>query len=120
MVKPYTWGEIDGVLSKELKKTKHIMTYGTIGSLNVEHDIDTIITKKPRSKSADFYKEIHTLFDNVDKYLNKKYGVRAIRFSGYQPEFLKLSEYRKDDIAFQTLIYAEFIDKFFFIFMSTF
>ncbi len=53
-MKPYTWKEIRRVLEKELKKTRHIMTYGTIGSCNIEKDIDTIVTKKPGSKSEDF------------------------------------------------------------------
>lgn len=53
----YTWEEIESVLTKELKKTKHIMTFGTMGSCNIKHDIDTIITKKPRSKTSDFLKK---------------------------------------------------------------
>lgn len=57
MTKSYTWEEIRAVLEKELNKTKHILTYGTIGSCNIEHDIDTIVTKKPDSKSSDFLKK---------------------------------------------------------------
>jgi len=107
MVEPYTWDEIKGVLSKELKKTRHIMTFGTIGSLNVKHDIDTIITKKPRSRSADFFKEIHKLFDNVDRYLNKKYGARAIRFSrfSHEEEVKYIASFKKNDLAFHVMAY---------------
>ena len=65
-MKPYNWQEIKNFLDKELRKTKHILTFGTIGSCNIEHDIDLIITKKSSSKTSDFYKEIHILFDSLD------------------------------------------------------
>ena len=52
--RPYAWEDIKDFLVKELRKTKHIMTYGTIGSCDINHDIDTIITKKPASPSAEF------------------------------------------------------------------
>ncbi len=45
-LKPYTWVEIEKVIREELRKTKHIMTVGTIGSCNINHDVDLIITKK--------------------------------------------------------------------------
>ena len=106
--KPYAWEEIEEFLVKELKKTKHIMTFGTLGSRKVEHEIDTIITKKPKSKSSDFYKEVHSLFDNLSNYLMKKYGAKAIRFSFNEKEALKLSDYNKNDLAFHTMIYTSY------------
>lgn len=107
-MKPFTWEEIKLVLEEELKKTKAIMTFGTIGSCNVEHDIDLIITKKPKSKSSDFYKEIHNLFYNLDKYLNKKYNAKSICFFGCQPETLKLSNFTEKDLAIYRFIYTSF------------
>ena len=108
MVKLYTWDEIKGVLSKELKKTKHIMTFGTIGSCNVEQDIDFIITKKPRSKTSDFYKEIHGLWDYIDKYLKKKYNKKLITFSvfSHQEEVAKLGKKKPGDLLFHTIIHT--------------
>jgi len=107
-MKPYTWEEIKDFLIKELKKTKHIMTFGTIGSCNVEHDIDTIITKKPSSSSSEFYKEIHNLFDNINNYLMRKYGAKVIRFAQHEPEALRLSNAKNKDLAFQVMIYTNY------------
>lgn len=106
-MKPYTWNEIKDILLKELSKTKHIMTFGTIGSLNIEHDIDLIITKKPSSKSSDFYKEVHHLFDNIDAYLKNKYKAKAVRFAFSAEEHIvrHLTENKKD-ISFHTMIYT--------------
>ena len=94
MAKPYDWEEIKHVLLKELKKTKHILTFGTIGSLNVEHDIDIITTKKPDSKSSSYFRELHKILDSVDGYLMKKYKSKLIRgpHHSYLPEFTKLSK----------------------------
>lgn len=108
MVKKYTWDEIKNLLKEELKKTKHILTFGTIGSLNVNNDIDVIITKKTTSKPSDFYKEIHNIFDSLNGYLMKKYNSRAIRFSSNKDESLTLSNYSKKDIAFHVMIYTSY------------
>ncbi len=109
MTKSYTWEEIKEFIVKELSKTKHIMTWGTIGSLNVEHDIDTIITKKPESFSSDFYKEVHGIFDRLDVFL-KKYNGRAVRFSFSPEEFIiyGLIEKRANDLSFHTMIYTSY------------
>ena len=40
---------------------------------NIERDIDTIITKKKNAKLANFYEEIHTLFNELNIFLNKKW-----------------------------------------------
>ena len=108
MTKPYTWEEIREFFQKELFKTKHIMTFGTMGSCNVEHDIDVIITKKPSSKISDFYKEVHNLFDFLNNYLIEKYNARAICFPSYEPEFLKLSNSKKNDLAIQLMTYVSY------------
>src|SRR3989344_1061419 len=86
MSKPYSWPEIKNFLAKELNSAKHIMTFGTIGSCNIEHDIDIIITKKPSSKSSAFYKEVHDLFNGVDTYLQKKHKAKMIRTSRFSDE----------------------------------
>jgi hypothetical protein len=106
-MKPYTWNEIKGFLEKELMKSKTIMTFGTIGSCNIEHDIDVIITKKPSSKISNFYKEVHNLFDKLNDYL-KRYNARAVCFTGYEPEFLKLANYKDNDLAIQLMTYVSF------------
>ena len=108
--KPYTWQEIKEFLVKELKKTEHIMTFGTIGSCDIESDIDTIITKKPKSSLKNFFKEIHELFDEIDNYLNKNYGVHAIRFSTSEEEFsiLGLMKNCEKNLAFHGLIYITY------------
>jgi len=90
-MKKKSWKEIKEFLIGEMKKTKHIMTFGTIGSCDIERDIDLIITKKPGSGTADFYKEIHSFFDSMDNFVKKRYGSRAIRFSFFEPELLSLS-----------------------------
>lgn len=110
MAKPYDWEEIKHVLLKELKKTKHILTFGTIGSLNVEHDIDIITTKKPDSKSSSYFRELHKILDSVDGYLMKKYKSKLIRVPhhSYLPEFTKLSKYSDKDLIFHTLNYTSY------------
>ncbi len=108
-MKPYSWKDIESVLKKELKKTKHIMTFGTIGSKNVEHDIDVIITKKPSSPSSGFYGEIHGLFDSVDNYLNRRYGARAVRFALSTDEvFIRELGGPGNKVLFHTMIYTSF------------
>lgn len=110
MTKPYTWEEIKKILKVELKKTNHILTYGTIGSCNIDHDIDTIITKKPKSKSSDFFKEVHTLFDNINTYLLNKYSCKLIRTSRFsdEEEIKKLGNFTENDLVFQVLTYVSF------------
>jgi|SRR3989344_3962485 len=103
----YAWGEIKRFLIKELKKTKDIMTYGTIGSLDLDHDIDTIITKKPDSPSNKFYEEVHTLFDSLNSYLKRRYNKKLIRFSAFihEEEVLKIGGYKKGDLVFHVMTY---------------
>lgn len=110
MTKLYTWEEIRAVLEKELNKTKHILTYGTIGSCNIEHDIDTIITKKPDSKSSDFFKEVHVLFEKIDSYLKKKYNCKLIRTSRFsdEEETKYIAKCTPNDLVFQVLTYVSF------------
>ncbi len=107
MVKSYMWKEIEDVIASSLVKTKHILTFGTIGSKNVENDIDCLIMKKKNSSTKNFYKEIHSIFDTVNNYLEKKYEARAICFphSGSQHEILHCANYKGDDLAFHVLIY---------------
>ena len=106
-MKPCTWEEIKSFLEKDLKKTKHILTFGTIGSLNLDRDIDIIITKKPSSKIIDFFKEVHELFFSLDKNL-KKYNAKAIRFWGLETELKELSQKNKNDIIFQVMMYSSY------------
>lgn len=110
--KLYGWDEVKNFLISELKKTKHIMTFGTIGSLNIEHDIDIIVTKKSKSSSANFYREIHKLFEKLNSYLKKKYRRKIIRFSHFisEKEFLKIGGYRKGDLALHVMLYLSWSD----------
>ncbi|HRZ85199.1 MAG TPA: hypothetical protein P5277_00280 [Candidatus Paceibacterota bacterium] len=111
MKKSYSWDEIKKVLIKELKKTNTIMTFGTIGSCNINRDIDIIITKKVEASSSDFYKEIHRIFENLNKYLNKKYKAKSICFSTSDEQFsaLYLAGYKESkDIAFHKMIYTSY------------
>lgn len=108
-MKPFTWPEIQEILKKELAKTKHIMTFGTIGSCNIERDIDLIITKKPESKIKDFYKELHGLFFRIENYLNKKFNASSYRF--YRSEEQAILEYlfpKKKKVFFHTHIYLNY------------
>jgi len=107
MKKPYNWDEIETLLKKELKKSKHILTWATIGSLNVESDIDTIITKKSNSPLSNFYKEVHNIFDSLNEYL-KKYDGRAIRFPQYKEDFKISSQYGPNDLMFHTMVYTSY------------
>lgn len=103
-----TYDIIESFLRKELEKTKHIMTWGTIGSLNVEHDIDTIITKKPASPSEDFFKEIHTIFEKLDSYLYNNFKFKLVRFAQVVDEHL-IAEYTPGrKIMFHTMVYVSF------------
>lgn len=102
-----TWEIIRVFLQKELKNSKSIMTWGTIGSLNIEHDIDTIITKKPLAPSAEFFKEIHTIFENLDSYLYKNFKVHAVRFAQATQEFL-VDSFTKNKVMFHTMVYISY------------
>jgi len=103
--KPYTWEEIKSVLAVLLKKTKHIYTFGTIGSCNVNHDIDVFITKKPTSKTSSFYKEIHYIFEYINNYLIRKYNCKLYRFAKSEEQFaVENLSHNKDDLFFHTMI----------------
>jgi len=108
-MKPYNWQEIKNFLDKELRKTKHILTFGTIGSCNIEHDIDLIITKKSSSKTSDFYKEIHILFDSLDIYL-KKYKAKSVCFTSQLEEqvLIYLKSQKENDLAFHIMAYISY------------
>ncbi len=108
MAKPYTWEEIKKVLKKELQKSKHILTYGTIGSCEINNDIDTIITKKPESKSSEFYGEVHKLFEKIDAYLREKYSCKLIRTSRFsdEEETKALGKFNLKDLNFQVMTYV--------------
>jgi hypothetical protein len=102
------WNQINDFLQRELKKSKHIMTWGTIGSLNIEHDIDTIITKKPNSPSAEFFKEIHTIFENLDLYLYENFKTKVVRFAQSTQEYLVEGYTRGKKVLFHTMVYISF------------
>jgi hypothetical protein len=84
------------------------MTWGTIGSLNMKHDIDTIITKKPNSPSAGFFEEIHNIFENLDSYLYKNFKIRAVRFAQFTQEDLVGGYTKGRKIMFHTMVYISF------------
>jgi len=107
MTKPYSWDEIQDFLKKALKKTNHIMTFSTIGSTNIENDIDVVITRKPKSKTSDLYMEIHNLFDDLNAYL-KKYNGKVIRFPIEKNLALYAAGYTEKDLAFHSLIYTNY------------
>ena len=109
MKKPYTWEDVEPILEQELKGTKHILTFGMIGSKKVENDIDTIVTKKPGSKTSSFYKELHCVFDRVNKKL-RKYKAKVVCFSGVvEEEVLRyLGGYKKEDLGFHMMVYLSF------------
>jgi hypothetical protein len=102
-----TWEAVKGFLMDRLSKTNHIQTFGTIGSLNVENDIDVIITKKPSSFSKDFYKEMHDLFYSLNSFIKKNYSKKLVCFSrlDHQKDVLTIGDYQKGDIAFHVMSY---------------
>jgi len=103
-----TWDIIKVFLQNELNNSKHIMTWGTIGSLNIEHDIDTIITKKPTSSSSEFFKEVHTIFEDLNHYLNKNFKTKAVRFA-QSVQCPLISGYIKGNkVFFHNMIYVSF------------
>ncbi|HEY9684384.1 MAG TPA: hypothetical protein V6C89_00425 [Drouetiella sp.] len=106
--KSYTWGEIRDCLHAELKACRHILTYGTIGSCNIEHDIDTIVTKNPGSSSAEFYRELHRLFDQIDAHLETNNRARLIRTSRFsdEEESKYIAKCSKSDLVFQVMSYV--------------
>ena len=109
MTKPYTFEEIRKFLEEELKKAKHIMTFGVFGSLNLKNDMDILITKEPRSKTSNFYREIHNLFNNIDSYLNKKCRGRLIRVSraNHEEEVKYIAKYDPErDLVIQATTYV--------------
>ncbi len=110
MTRTYDWEEIKSILKLELQKTKHILTYGTIGSCNIEHDIDTIITKKPTSPSSLFFREIHEIFYTIDKYLQKKHNAKLIRISRFsdEEETKYIGGFKENDLVFHVLTYVSF------------
>lgn len=100
-------GKIEDFLKRELEKTKHIMTWGTIGSKNIEHDIDTIITKKPTSSSSQFFKEIHNIFDNLNTFLKNNFNFEVRRFARLSDEYIiKNITNVKETVFFHSMIYV--------------
>jgi len=103
------WGEIENFLRDYLKKTKYILTFGTIGSTNLNTDIDLIITKKRLSPSDKFYKEIHELFDNLNNFLEEKYGYSTIRFAlSYEEDLIHSISNEEKAILFHTMVYVSY------------
>ena len=104
-----SWDIIKFFLEKELKSTNHILTFGTIGSCNIEHDVDLIVTKKSQSKTSDFYKEFNQLIESLDNYL-KNYNSKAIIFyTMMEEEFLRyLDVYKKQDVGLHLMVYFSF------------
>jgi len=109
-MKTFTYEEIENFLIKELEKTKHILTWGTIGSKNIENDIDTIVTKKYNSKVSDFYKEIHNILEKLNYYLNKKHNSKLIRISRFdtEEEVKKIAKYKNNDLVLHLLTYVSY------------
>lgn len=104
-----SWELIRSFLIEELKSKESIMTFGTIGSTNIEHDIDVIITKKPKSSSALFFKEVHIIYDNLDKYLQSNFGLVAKRFSRLSEEpLISALGQKKKGIFFHTMVYVSY------------
>lgn len=110
MTKPYTWADIKAQLHLQLQDSSHIQTYGTIGSCNIDHDVDTIITKKPRSPSASFFKEVHNLFDGLDRFLFENFGSRLIRTSRFsdEEETKYIAGCGANDLVFQVMTYLSY------------
>jgi len=108
MIKTLNWEEIKNFLQYKLKNSENIMTWGTIGSLNITNDIDTIITKKPSSPSDEFFKEVHNIFEKLDDYLNKNFKTRAVRFAQATQQYLVEGYTSEDKVLFHTMIYISF------------
>ena len=105
------WNEVESKIKSELDKSKAIMTFATIGSRNIEHDIDLIITKNHKSSSKEFYQEIHQFFEAMNKFVYSKTGGKAIRFASFTEQFsaIALAGYNSEtDIAFHTMIYTSY------------
>jgi len=104
----YDWNVIESYLKEQLKDTKTILTAGTIGSRNLNHDIDLVIIKRPEAKRSDHYKEIHKICDGLDAYLRDNFGKKLIKFTklAQQEEYLYLGKYAPGDLALHTLPYA--------------
>ena len=100
------WEIIEAYLKKQLQNTTTIMTFGTIGSKNIEHDIDIIVTKNPGAKSSNYYRELHKIFDNLNSYL-RNLGSKLIVFSEFnsQDERLTIGNYKMGDIALHVMSY---------------
>lgn len=77
---------------------------------NIDHDVDTIITRKPGSPSASFFQEIHGLFDRLDQYLSARYDARLIRTSRFsdEEETKYIAGCRPIDLVFQVMTYVSF------------
>lgn len=103
----FTWEALKPFIFNELLKTNHIQTFGTIGSCNIEHDIDIMITKKPKSKPSDFLRETKKLISELNKYLNKKYNKKVVQFFEFnsQEEVLHIGKYKKGDLAIHLMEY---------------
>lgn len=105
------WNEIEEAAKAELDRSRSIMTFATIGSRNIEHDIDLIITKNPNSSSRQFYQEIHSFFDSMNKFVHSRTGGKAIRFASFTEQFsaIALAGYNPEtDLALHTMIYTSY------------
>jgi hypothetical protein len=104
---PLNWEEIESVFLKKLQKTKTFLTFGTVGSHSLEHDIDIVITKKKNVSSSGFYKEVHKFLDALDKYVQKTHKVKAIRFHDLREEgYLRaFGILEKNDLGIHLMLY---------------
>ncbi|MDD5331783.1 MAG: hypothetical protein PHE43_03100 [Candidatus Nanoarchaeia archaeon] len=104
-MKNLKWEDVEAFLKEDLKKCSYIQTYGTIGSVNIQHDIDLIITKKPEATIEDFFKEIHEHFDRLNDHLVSTFGKKVVKFSrlSHQEEVLHIGNYEEGDIALHVM-----------------
>lgn len=104
----YTWENIEKFLIARLKKCTAILTFGTIGSRDINHDVDIIVTKKPNSSSSLFYKELHDILGDLNLFLRRKYHKKIVRFTcfSHEKEVLKIGNYKKGDLALHVMDYV--------------
>ncbi len=104
---PYTWQDIEDLIRPELDHCGAIQTFGTIGSRNLEHDIDIIITKEPGAKSSDFYRQIHNVYDTIDTYVRQQ-GRKLIRFTclDHEMDVCHIGGWEPGDLRLHTMTYV--------------
>lgn len=104
---PFQWGDIEPLVINQLSYKNSISFFATIGSRNIERDIDIISIKNPNAKNSQYLRDIHSLLDILNEWIHYSYDRKIVKFSRFinQEESLHLGDYKDGDLALHLMSY---------------